>query len=377
MFKRGKPVMFVRSIFANYYKLLTGASIALLAVVLVGCNETVAQKSAPGRPVLVATVHYEAESPERSFVGTIRPRIETDMGFRVPGKVAKRLVEVGQTVDIGQPLATLDEVDLKLQAEQADAEFHAATGVLPQAAAAEQRAKDLRVKGWTTDAQLDQAKATADQARARLNRAQRSVELTNNSLSYATLVADTRGVVTATLIDAGQVVSSGQTAIRVARFAEKEAVVAIPETLVGRAKKDGVAIVTLWSEPNKKYAAKLREIAPAADPATRTYLAKFSLPDAGENVSLGMTATLTLADPATERVARLPLSALYSQGGSPSFYIVDGSGDVTLKPVAVKSYESNDVVISGGVEEGAKIVALGVQKLDPTQKVRVVSSLSF
>jgi RND family efflux transporter MFP subunit len=324
----------------------------------------------------VSTVHYEAESPERSFVGTIKPRIETDMGFRVPGKVAKRLVEVGQTVDVGQPLATLDEVDLKLQAEQADAEFHAATGVLAQAAAAEIRAKDLRVKGWTTDAQLDQAKATADEARARLNRAQRSVELTNNSLSYATLVADTRGVVTATLIDAGQVVASGQTAIRVARFAEKEAVVAIPETLLGRA-KDGTAIVTLWSEPNKKYAAKLREIAPAADPATRTYLAKFSLPGAGESVSLGMTATLTLADPATERVARLPLSALYSQGGDPSLYVVDAKGDVALKPVTVKSYETNDVVISGGVDEGAKVVVLGVQKLDPAQKVRVVSSLSF
>jgi RND family efflux transporter MFP subunit len=376
MFNRGKPVMFVRSIFANYYKLLTGASIALLAVVLVGCNEKVAEKSAPGRPVLVATVHYEAESPERSFVGTIRPRIETDMGFRVPGKVAKRLVEVGQTVDVGQPLATLDEVDLKLQAEQAQAEFSAATGVLAQAAASETRAKDLRVKGWTTDAQMDQARAAADEARARLNRAERSVDLTKNSLSYATLVADTRGVVTATLIDAGQVVASGQTAVRVARFAEKEAVVAIPETLVGRA-KDGTASVTLWSEPNKKYVAKLREIAPAADPATRTYLAKFSLPDAGDTVSLGMTATLTLADPATERVARVPLSALFSQGGDPSLYIVDGAGDVTLKPVAVKSYESNDVVVTGGVEEGAKVVVLGVQKLDPAQKVRVVSSLSF
>src|SRR6202020_2109524 len=230
-------------------------------------------------------------------------------------KVAKRLVEVGQTVDMGQPLATLDEIDLKLQAEQAEAEFRAATGVLAQAGAAEQRAKDLRAKGWATDAQLDQAKAAADEARARLNRAERSVELTNNSLSYATLLADTRGVVTATLIDAGQVVASGQTAIRVARFAEKEAVVAIPETLLARA-KDGTASVTLWSEPDRKYAAKLREIAPSADPATRTYLAKFSLPDAGEQVSLGMTATLTLADPATTRVARLPLSALFSQGGA-------------------------------------------------------------
>jgi RND family efflux transporter MFP subunit len=309
-------------------------------------------------------------------VGTIKPRIETDMGFRVPGKVAKRLVEVGQTVDVGQPLATLDEVDLKLQAEQAEAELRAATGVLAQAAAAEQRAKDLRAKGWTTDAQMDQARAAADEARARLNRAQRSVELTNNSLSYATLVADTRGVVTATLVDPGQVVASGQTAIRVARFAEKEAVVAIPETLLSRA-KDGVASVTLWSEPNRKYAAKLREIAPAADPATRTYLAKFSLPDAGDSVSLGMTATLTLADPETMRVARLPLSALFSEGGDPSLYIVDDKGDVAPKPVTVKSYESNDVVITGGVDEGAKVVVLGVQKLDPSQKVRVVSSLSF
>src|SRR3954463_11419728 len=230
--------MFVRSVLSSYYRLLTGAALALAVIVLAGCNETVAEKAAPGRPVLVATVHYEAETPERSFVGTIKPRIETDMGFRVPGKVAKRLVEVGQTVDVGQPLATLDEIDLKLQAEQAEAEFRAATGVLAQASAAETRAKELRAKGGAPDGQRDQARATADEARARLNRAERSVELTRNSLSYATLLADARGVVTATLIDAGQVVASGQTAFRVARFAEKEAVVAIPETLLGRAKDD-------------------------------------------------------------------------------------------------------------------------------------------
>jgi RND family efflux transporter MFP subunit len=368
--------MFVRSVLSSYYRLLTGAGLAFAVISLTGCNEMAAEKAAPGRPVLVATVHYQASSPERSFVGTIRPRVETDMGFRVPGKVAKRLVEVGQTVDIGQPLATLDEVDLKLQAEQSEAEFRAATGVLAQAGANEQRAKDLRAKGWTTDAQMDSARAAADEARARLNRAERSVELTKNSLSYAALVADTRGVVTATLVEPGQVVAAGQAAIRVARFGEKETVVAIPETLLGRA-KDGTASVTLWSEPNKKYAAKLREVAPSADPATRTYLAKFSMPEADDKVSLGMTATLTLADPATERVAKLPLSALYSQGGAPSLYVVDDSGAIALKPVTVKAYETNSVVIADGVDEGAKVVTLGVQKLDPAQKVRVVSSLSF
>ncbi|WP_315756977.1 MULTISPECIES: efflux RND transporter periplasmic adaptor subunit [unclassified Bradyrhizobium] len=368
--------MLIRLIFASYSKLLTGLALATMAVALAGCNETVAQKAEPVRPVLVAPVHYEAETPERSFVGTIRPRIEADIGFRVAGKVAKRLVEVGQTVEVGQPLATLDEVDLKLQAEQAEAEFRAATGVLAQASAAETRAKELRAKGWTTDAQMDQARASADEARARLNRAERSVELTRNSLSYATLVADARGVVTASMIEPGVVVAAGQAAIRVARFAEKEAVVAIPETLLERA-KTGSAYVTLWSEANKQYAAKLREIAPTADSATRTYLAKFSLPDAGDAVSLGMTATLTLADPATTRVARLPLSALFSDGRDPSLYVVNDKGEVALKPVKVKAYDSKDVLVTSGVDEGDKVVALGVQKIDPSQRVRVVSALTF
>lgn len=358
-------------------KALPVLAVVLPALALGACSKQEAHEAERTRPVLVTTVRYAAQSPERAFVGTIRPRIEIDMGFRVPGKVAKRLVEVGQTVEVGQPLAVLDEVDLKLQAEQAEAELRAATGVLAQASAAEGRAKDLRARGWSTEAQLDQVKAAADEARARLNRAERSVELTRNSLSYAHLVADSRGVVTATLIEPGQVVAAGQTAIRVARSAEKEAVVAIPETQVGLA-RTGDAHVTLWSEPGKTYVAKLRELAPAADPATRTYLAKFSLPGADDAVALGMTATLSLADPATERVARLPLSALFSQGHGPSLYVADArTGDLALKPVTVKAYEARDVLIAGGVEEGASVVVLGVQKLDPGQKVRVVSSLTF
>src|ERR1700729_1378853 len=181
---RGKAVMFVRSILASYSRLLAGVTLAVIAIALTGCNDKVAEKAVPSRPVLVATVHYEPESPERSFVGTIKPRIETDMGFRVPGKVAKRLVEVGQTVEIGQPLATLDEIDLRLQAEQAEAEFRAAPGVLGQAAAAETRAGYWGARGGAPAAKRDRGRAAADGARARLNRAQRSVELTNNSLSY-------------------------------------------------------------------------------------------------------------------------------------------------------------------------------------------------
>jgi RND family efflux transporter MFP subunit len=344
------------------------ATLGVLALGLAGCNEIAAQHVAPVRPVLVAAVHYEAQARDRSFVGTVRPRIETDLGFRVSGKVLKRLVEVGAMVEPGTPLATLDPIDLKLQAEQSEAEARAATGVLAQASAAEGRTKELRQKGWSTDAQLDQAKAAADEARARLNRAERQVELTKNSLSYATLLADAAGVVTATLIDPGQVVSAGQTAFRVARLAEKEVVVAVPETL----------LVSIWSVPDKLYVAKLRELAPQADPATRTYLAKFSIPGVGDEVQLGMTAMLILSEPSSERVARVPLSALFDQGAGPSVYVADpATGAITLKPVRVKAYESNDVLISGGVDEGAKVVTLGVQKLNPAEKVKVVSSLSF
>ncbi len=218
----------------------------VLSALLAGCDtraETAAQ--APVRPVLVTTVHYTNQTPDRTFVGTIKPRIETDLGFRVAGKVAKRLVEVGDTVEAGQPLALLDQSDLKLQADQAQAELEAATGVRAQAQASLQRAIELRAKGWTTDAQMDTARAAADEAQGRFNRAERAVELTKNSLSYATLTADAEGVVTATLVEPGQVVAAGQGAIRVARSAEKEAVVAIPETLVARA-RDGAASVSLW-----------------------------------------------------------------------------------------------------------------------------------
>lgn len=352
------------------------ALLALVSLVLVGCDSQAAEETRPERPVLTIKVQYKSQTSNRSFVGTIRPRIESDVGFRVAGKVAKRMVEVGQLVEADQPLALLDEADLKLQAEQAEAELRAAFGVLSQAAASEKRAIELKAKGWTTDAQMDQARAAAAEARGRLTRAERSVELTQNNLSYATLKSDARGVVTSTSVEPGQVVAAGQGVVRIARIAEKEVVVAVPETMVARA-QGGEAHVSLWSDPNKTYIARLREFAPAADAMTRTYLAKFSIPDATDDMKLGMTATLTLADSSTERVARVPLSAIYNQGNGPAVFVTDQTGFVELKPVTVKAYETRDAVITGGVEEGESVVALGVHKLDIGQKVRIVSSLTF
>ncbi len=346
------------------------------ALGLAACGEAKsdATEAKPDRPVLVTQVHYAPETPVRTFDASIRPRIETDHGFRVSGKVARRLVDVGDTVAPGQALGTLDDTDLKLQLEQAEAEASAAKISLEQAGADEERGSQLRRSGWTSQAAFDKLRSAAEEARGRDRRAQRAVELATNSVAYSTLTADSAGVVTATFIEPGQVVAIGQAAIRVAKLGEKEAVVAAPESLLDLARR-GEARVTLWSAPNHIYQARLRELAPAADSTTRTYAARFSLPDADDVVALGMSATLTLRDLHGAPVAKVPLSALFNQGAGPALWVVGTDGTLQLKQVSVARYDGDWAYVTDGVEDGASIVMLGVQKLDSHEKVRVVSRL--
>jgi RND family efflux transporter MFP subunit len=353
--------------------------VPIMALALAACTESKSEvkKEPPIRPVLAQKVHYEPATQERSFVATVRPRIESDLGFRVAGKVARRLVEVGETVKAGQVLATLDEVDLELQLGQAEAELRAAKGSQTQARADRKRGEVLRKKGWSTDADLEKQRAATDEADGRVLRAERAVSLAKNSLAYASLRADADGIVTATAVQPGQVIAAGQTAIRVARLGEKEAVVAVPEALVDRLSK-GKATVSLWSQPDRVYAAKLRELSPGADAATRTYQARFTVLGAGDDIHFGMTATVTLSDPATGLIARLPLSAVIDEGKGPSLFVVDReTGALEHKPIEVVGYEARDVLVKGGVVEGEWVVALGTQKLDTAQRVRVVDDLQF
>lgn len=329
-----------------------------------------------GRPVMTTVVRFAPEQPSRTFMATIKPRVEADQGFRVAGKVAVRLVEAGRFVKAGEPLARLDDADLKLQKEQAEAELAASKVAMEQTAADEARGADLHARGWTARAAYDRQRTAAEEARGRNRRAQRAVELATNALSYATLRADSDGVITAALIEPGQVVSAGQPAIRVARTGEKEAAVALPESFLPRA-RDGVASLTLWSEPGKVFRATLRELSPVADSATRTFAARFSLPEADARVALGMSATLTIAAPASEKVARVPSAALFDQGKGPSLWSVDEAGVTTLKPVTVLRYEGAEALVTAGVADGERIVTLGVQKLAAGEKVRPISQLSF
>lgn len=356
--------------------LRTLAALGLLAIPLAACTEgRSAEPSASEerRAVVVETVRFAPREPERSFVGQIRPRIESDLGFRIAGKVAERLVQPGESVRAGQTLMRLDPVDLRLSREQAEAEHRAAQVNLEQTVAQERRQQELRRQGWATDATIEQRVAATAEARSRLERAARALDLANNQLAYAELVADSDGVVTATLAEPGQVVAAGAPVVRLARAGEREAMVAIPEMLLERV-RSGTASVSLWSDPGTRYPARLRELAAAADPTTRTFQARFSIEGPDDALAIGLTATVTIAEPAGEAVARLPVSAIFAQGSGAHVFVVDrDSGALTMVPVTVAGYVGREVLISGGVREGSEVVALGVQKLDTAQRVRVVT----
>jgi RND family efflux transporter MFP subunit len=352
------------------------SALATILLALTACQEAPATPARAARPVLVTEVKFAPENPARSFVATVRARVETDQGFRVAGKIAARLVDVGDRVRAGTPLARLDEADLRLQREQTDAELRAASAALTQAKAELQRIRTLRQDGWSTASLLEKQTAAEEEARGRVARAEKALSLADNALSYAVLNADSNGVVTAVHVEPGQVLATGQPAFRIAHDDNKEAVVALPEAQVAALSR-GVATLSLWSDPGRLYQTTLRELSPAADPVTRTYLARFSIPEAGPEVQLGMTATLTIESPSASNAARLPLSALYNAGNGPSLWTVDVDGRLALRPVTVRSFEADAVLVTAGVRDGDQVVAMGVQKLDPGQRVRVVNSLTF
>ncbi len=358
------------------------AALLMAALALAGCDSSNSKAKEKGadahapRPVLVAPVRYEDAARKRTFAATIRPSIESDLGFRVNGKVAQRLVRNGDLVRAGQPLLTLDTNDLALHREQAEAEVKAAKTNLTQAEADERRVNELQSKGWAASAAAEKGRAAAEEARSRLIRAQRSLELANHALDYAVLEADADGVITATPVEPGQVIAAGQAAVRLARLAELEALVALPESFVEQA-RNAAATLSLWSLPEKVYRLRLRELALAADPATRTYGARFSILNADESVRLGMSATLTMREPTDKRAARLPLTALFNHGSGPAMWVVDGDGKLTQRSVVIDRYDDRTVLIGSGLAEGETVVALGVEQLDPGLTVRPISNIAF
>ena len=342
-------------------------AIALLPVLAACGDQAISATGDLKRPVQVQSVAFQSEDASREFVGVVRARYETDLCFRVAGKITARIVNVGDRVRAGDVIARLDPQDVRLQVESAQAELSAATSNLAQAAADELRFASLKSRV----ADYDRKKAAKDEAEGRLERAQRALHLARNQLTYTELKADADGVITATMAEPGQVVAIGQPVARLAHHGEMEAVIALPEIWLGEARKSQ-ATVRLWAGPERRFSARLRELSPQADAMTRTYAARFTIEHPDDTVALGMTATVMLSHAGDTAVARLPLAAILNRGAGPSVYVVDKSGGLELRPVTIASFTGDAALITSGVNSGERVVTLGVQKLAAGQNVRAI-----
>lgn len=359
----------------NPSRLVTLAVAAGTVLLLAACSNPVATV-APPKPVRVQPVVLAAADRQESFTGAVHARVESDLAFRVGGKVVQRHVEVGQQVRAGQVIAELDATDFGLGVAAALNQQQAAAVDAEQAASDAARFARLLDEGAVSQGDVERQRARADAARERLDQARRQVELARNRAAYATLRAPFDGVVTALRLEAGQVVSEGQPVATLAAAGEREIVIDLPESRVVAAKRSA-ATASLWASDGARFAVTLRELSPSASSATRTYRARYRVGPDAPPMELGMTATVWVGaggDARRSSVATLPASALFHRDGHAAVWTVEGNGSApTLVPVEVVGYGQDEVQVTG-LAAGQLVAIAGVQKLSPQMKVVAVDS---
>ena len=341
----------------------------LLCLVLASCSRPV-EKVEEIRPVRAMVVAAGTGKTIIELAGEIQPRYESQLGFRVGGKLIARKVEVGTLVKRGQVLMQLDPLDLQLAQSQAKAAVSATESTLALAKADLDRYRELRQKNFVSQALLDAKEAAYKSAIASHEQANAGLKVQANQSSYSTLYADADGVITAVQAEVGQVVAAGTPVVKLARTAEKEVRVSIPEDQIEVLRQVTDLAVKTWANSNVAISGRLRELSPIADPATRTYTAKISLPRAGPEIRLGMTATVQFAAPALPGI-HLPMTALVNSKEGTAVWVVE-SGVVKLVPVQVASATGTDVLIAQGLSAGQSVVTAGVNQLRPGQKVSLL-----
>src|SRR6266849_2708427 len=328
------------------------------------------------RPARVMEVTYQQRSRSLVLAGTVVPRIESTLGFRVAGKITARTVDVGTIVKPGDLIAQLDPADYRLAVDNARAALASADADYARAKADHERYLNLRGSAAFTPQTMEQRQSLAATALARVDQARSQLASAENNLAYTELRADSPGVVTLVQAEVGQVMAQGQGVVKVARTDELEILVGVPENRLKVVREASAASFELWSDPGRRHAARLRELSPSADPMTRTYPARFSVVEPPEFIGLGMTATLAFERPDGAPVAEVPLSAIFQRGTQPAVWVVDRqTGTVTLRPVTVARWRDEQAAIASGVKDGELIATAGVHKLEPGQKVKPLQPL--
>lgn len=347
-------------------------AVCLLPFVLTACGESSSARDPRTQPPLVrAATVVSADGASRSFTGVVVARVQSDLGFRVSGKVLERLVDTGQAVKRGQPLMRLDPIDLGLQAQAQVQAVAAAAARAKQTADDEARNRELVAAGAISASAYDRIKSMADTAKADLNAAQAQANVARNATGYALLLADADGVVIDTLAEPGQVVSAGQPVVRLAKAGPREAIVHLPETL--RPAVGAQAQAKLYGNGTTTLPAKLRLLSDAADPLTRTFEARYVLDDANANPPLGSTVTLRIADDTPAQLAlAVPMAAIYDAGKGPGVWIVTGTpAIVSWRAVQLLGLSDESAAVSGDLKPGQQIVALGAHLLHEGEEVLV------
>ncbi|WP_370676634.1 efflux RND transporter periplasmic adaptor subunit [Pleomorphomonas sp. PLEO] len=353
---------------------------ALAGLALVACQEK-AQTPPAVRPVMSARVAV-GDIDQQSFVGTIEARDKTDLSFQVLGRLMTRNVDVGDLVQSGDLIATIDATTLDLTARSAEAALGNRRAERENAAATVARVEALRTSGTAAESSLDDARAAFDAADAAVRQAEADLAKARDALGYAELRAGFGGVVTATGAEPGQTVSAGQSVVTIAKPDPRDAVIDMPDWMAGALAPATPFIVAPQIASDQPIAGRLREIAPEADPVTRTRRVKIALSDPTSLFRLGSTVEVRADQQATPAITLPEAAVLTRQGGSFVWVVkIDEAsraarreGSVALRPVNTAPAGDGRLRIVSGLSAGERVAIAGVHSLEDGQKVLVLAN---
>lgn len=347
------------------------AGLIVAALGLAGCSQEKAEVKDIIRPVKVVEIAQANDTRTLSYSGSVRARTESALAFRVNGKITERLVDIGQHVAPGDVLARIDPADYDLSVKSAEAALDAAERQVETVELARKRAEQLFAKNFAPKSQLEQATLTYDQAVATRDSARSSLAQAKNQVGYTDLKADRDGIVTAVNADVGQVVGSGTPVVTVAVDGEKEVLIAVPEMEIAEFKPGKVVKAGFWSDDALALDGKVREVAGSADPQSRTFAVRVSLPN-DPRVLLGMTANIEASAANERQLVSIPLSALAEQNSQSIVWTVDrGADTVHARPVKVAKFAADGVRVAEGLKPGDVVVAAGTQFMTENLKVKL------
>ncbi|WP_269930600.1 efflux RND transporter periplasmic adaptor subunit [Aminobacter sp. HY435] len=356
---------------ANLRPLASLALVTLLGVGLSACSEAKTETIEAIRPVKVVEILGAGKTRELDYSGVVKARTEMNLGFRVAGKITERAVNIGDKVKPGDLLARIDATDYQLGVSTAEANLQAAEKQVETARLSDERAAQLYDKKFASQAQREQAALVYKQASSQRDAALSSLRQARNQVGYAELRADQSGIVTSVSADTGQVVGAGTPVVAVAVDGDKEVQIAVPELEIAQFQQGKPVKVSFWSDAKLVLDGKVREVAGSADPQSRTFSVRVSLPD-DARVLLGMTAGIQASVDSGEKLVSIPLSALAKQQGKQIVWVVEqGDDTVHARDIKVADFVDDGVQVTEGLRPGDLVVAAGTQFMTENLKVRL------